>query len=149
MMLAFDVPNPATTVGRRNVSNVPAQALILLNDPFVDEQALFWARGELKTERPPDERIKLLYEAALGRPPDEPELAAALEFLHAQADELHRPAAWQSDERGLGRPGSHAVEFERVFVCEVTAEGRRPESIVRSPEEMRGATSVVAVFLRK
>ena len=42
-MLAFDTPIPFSTVGRRNVSNVPAQALILLNDPFVHEQAAVWA----------------------------------------------------------------------------------------------------------
>jgi len=30
MMLAFDTPIPFTTIGRRNVSNVPAQALILI-----------------------------------------------------------------------------------------------------------------------
>src|SRR5262249_54545860 len=35
MMLAFDTPNPFSTVGRRTVSNVPAQALILMNDPLV------------------------------------------------------------------------------------------------------------------
>ena len=35
MMLAYDTPIPFSTVGRRNVSNVPAQALILMNDPFV------------------------------------------------------------------------------------------------------------------
>jgi hypothetical protein len=43
MMLTFDTPLPASTVGRRNVSNVPAQALILMNDPFVVEQAGRWA----------------------------------------------------------------------------------------------------------
>ena len=42
-MLAFDTPIPFSTVGRRNVSNVPAQALILMNDPFVAEQAEKWA----------------------------------------------------------------------------------------------------------
>ena len=43
MMLAFDTPSPFSTVGRRTVSNVPAQALILMNDPFVIEQAKRWA----------------------------------------------------------------------------------------------------------
>jgi hypothetical protein len=35
MMLAFDAPQPFNTMGRRAASNVPAQALILMNDPFV------------------------------------------------------------------------------------------------------------------
>ena len=44
MMLAFDTPIPFNTMGRRNVSNVPAQALILMNDPFVVEQAKLWSQ---------------------------------------------------------------------------------------------------------
>ena len=33
------MPVPFTAFGRRNVSNVPAQSLSLMNDPFVAEQA--------------------------------------------------------------------------------------------------------------
>ncbi len=43
MMLAFDTPAPFNTIGRRTQSNVPAQALILMNDPFVVGQAEKWA----------------------------------------------------------------------------------------------------------
>ena len=43
-LLAFDTPSPFSTVGRRTVSNVPAQALILMNDPFVHNQADVWAK---------------------------------------------------------------------------------------------------------
>jgi hypothetical protein len=42
-MLSFDMPAPATTVGRRVPSNVPAQALALMNDPLVHAQARRWA----------------------------------------------------------------------------------------------------------
>src|SRR5262249_31419330 len=47
MLLAFDTPSPFSTVGRRTVSNVPAQSLILMNDPFVHQQARVWARRVL------------------------------------------------------------------------------------------------------
>ena len=33
MFTAFDYPTPFTTIGRRTVSNVPAQALVMLNNP--------------------------------------------------------------------------------------------------------------------
>jgi len=39
----FDVPKPATTRGQRDVTNVPAQSLTLMNSPFVIEQAGKWA----------------------------------------------------------------------------------------------------------
>jgi hypothetical protein len=94
MLLAFDFPTPATTMGRRNVSNVPAQALTLLNDPFVVAAARLWA-GRLLAETPgtsaPRPRIDRLYLTAFGRPPTEAEAAEALAFLAGQEDD---PRAW-------------------------------------------------------
>ena len=49
-MVAFDTPQPASTTGRRNVSNVPAQALIMMNDPFVFEQCQVVGRSCLGEE---------------------------------------------------------------------------------------------------
>ena len=40
---AFNFPGGKVTQGRRDVTNVPAQALALLNDPFVLQQADVWA----------------------------------------------------------------------------------------------------------
>jgi hypothetical protein len=80
MLLAFDYPVPFSTMGRRNVSNVPAQALTLLNDPFVIEQAGIWSEGA-RAGRTPREAIARLYEQAFGRPPTEAESADALAFL--------------------------------------------------------------------
>ena len=51
MFLAFDFPVPFSTMGRRNVSNVPAQALTLMNDPFVVQQARLWADRVLRRRR--------------------------------------------------------------------------------------------------
>ena len=49
MMLTFDTPSPFSSVGRRTVSNVPSQALMMMNDPFVVAEAKRWGesvRGE-------------------------------------------------------------------------------------------------------
>ena len=88
MMLAFDTPIPFSTVGRRNISNVPAQALILMNDPFVVQQAEVWAKRAL-TQKAVDtnDRITQLYAAAFGRSPSGNELASARRFLDEQARE--------------------------------------------------------------
>ncbi len=40
---AFNIPGGKVTQGRRDSTNVPAQALALLNDPFVLQQADVWA----------------------------------------------------------------------------------------------------------
>ncbi len=86
-MLAFDTPPPASTTGRRNVSNVPAQALIMMNDPFVVEQCQLWAKRALaEATRSPEDRIRRLYLTAFSRPPSEDELNEASGFLAEQAE---------------------------------------------------------------
>lgn len=84
---AFDTPIPFSTVGRRQVSNVPALALILLNDPFVHAQAEVWARRVLKTPGSADERITQMYRTALTRPPTTDELASCRAFVGDRTDE--------------------------------------------------------------
>jgi hypothetical protein len=85
LLLAFDMPTPFSTVGRRTVSNVPAQALILMNDPFVHQQAELWARRVLAQRGTAEERVAAMYHRALGRPASAAELRACLEFLERQS----------------------------------------------------------------
>ncbi len=94
MMLAFDTPIPFTTIGRRNVSNVPAQALILMNDPFVLDMSRRWAERSLKEnpDLPPEQRIERLYLDAFTRSPSAAEQAEDLAFLHEQAKSYNLPA---------------------------------------------------------
>ena len=95
MMLAFDMPIPFTTMGRRNVSNVPAQALILMNDPFIVDQSRVWAK-RLASVSDPAERVHQMYLAAFARPPAPGELKDALAFATAQSQSL---GAAPTDER--------------------------------------------------
>ena len=85
MMLAFDQPFPLSTFGRRTSSNVPAQALILMNDPFVVEQSKLWAKRILSANANDPARIRTAYETAFGRPPNADEQKAATVFLQTQA----------------------------------------------------------------
>jgi len=85
MLLAFDAPVPFSTMGRRNVSNVPAQALALLNDPMVISQAKLWAERALSNpDRAPRARIDDLYMTAFGRLATEEEARTSLAFVGAQ-----------------------------------------------------------------
>ena len=89
---AFDKPAPFMAIGRRGVSNSPAQSLILLNDPFVHQQADVWAKRLLRDEQRTDvNRLAEAYEWAYARPPSATETSLALSFLRDQA-ELHRLA---------------------------------------------------------
>jgi hypothetical protein len=79
LLLNFDMPIPFSTVGKRNVTNVPGQALTRMNDKFIHEQSRVWARRILRSNHTPSERIASMYEIAFGRPPKRSELAACLE----------------------------------------------------------------------
>jgi hypothetical protein len=93
MFLAFDYPVPFSTIGRRSVSNVPAQALTLLNNPFVIQQARLFAERTASV-KDDEKRIGTMYELAYGRAATRQEMADAKEFLSEQAKEYGK-----ADER--------------------------------------------------
>jgi Protein of unknown function (DUF1553)/Protein of unknown function (DUF1549)/Planctomycete cytochrome C len=86
-LLAFDTPSPFSTVGKRTVSNVPAQALILMNDPFVHSQADVWARRVLAQKTDDAARVRGMYLDAFARPPSDTELRACITYLGAAPDQ--------------------------------------------------------------
>ncbi|HVK18360.1 MAG TPA: DUF1553 domain-containing protein, partial [Fimbriiglobus sp.] len=86
MLLAFDTPIPFSTVGRRQVSNVPAQALILMNDPFVHQQAEVWAKRVMTM--PAEDRVREMYLSAFGRPPTAEESAACRAFVDGKEGDV-------------------------------------------------------------
>ncbi len=83
LMQTFDAPTPFSTVGKRNVSNVPAQSLALMNDPIFHQQARVWAERLLRELPGADAstRVRWLFESAYGRTPSEPETGACVEAL--------------------------------------------------------------------
>jgi hypothetical protein len=85
LLTTFDMPPPASTAGRRTVSNVPAQALILMNDPFVHEQAERWGNSAFNTDGSVDDRISVMIRQLFGRKPSVDEIKECKEFLSAQA----------------------------------------------------------------
>ncbi len=92
MMLAFDTPSPFSTVGRRTSSNVPAQALILMNDPLVIEMSKRWATELLATaDLSVEQRIDAMYLQAVARPATPSEKAEATGFLNTQGARLELP----------------------------------------------------------
>jgi len=92
MFTAFDYPTPFTCIGRRTVSNVPAQALVMMNNPFVIQQAELWAKRVLAMpDLSPEQRVTAMYESAFGRPPTKQELTAATQFVAEQVKEYGKP----------------------------------------------------------
>ena len=81
LMLAFDFPAPFSTKGKRDITNVPAQSLALMNDKLIYEQARIWAQKVLK-EMPsatPEERLHRMFENAFTRRAGRHEIAILME----------------------------------------------------------------------
>jgi hypothetical protein len=90
---AFNFPGGKVAQGKRDVTNVPAQALALLNDPFVLQQADVWAShlvAHPDSEIAP--RINTMFETALGRPATDAQ-RQRFELAARQIAELHQVPA--------------------------------------------------------
>ena len=107
---AFNLPGGKVTQGRRDVTNVPAQALALLNDPFVLQQADLWAqRLVAHTDDSVAARIDAMFETALTRPPTAEErdrfeqAVTQMAELNqvAAGDILKSPAVWKDVAHAL------------------------------------------------
>ncbi len=85
MFLAFDYPLPISTIGGRGSSTVPSQALLMMNNAFVLQQAKVWA--DRVTREQPDEskRVAQLYQEAFARDPKPEEAQETLAFARANS----------------------------------------------------------------
>ena len=81
----FDVANPNLVTGDRDVTNVPLQALYLMNGPFVQEQATALAQRVMKEKPTQPERIRRAFALCFNRAPDAKEQQLAESFSHTAA----------------------------------------------------------------
>lgn len=85
ILTVFDFADPDLSTGKRNTTNVPAQALLLMNSPFVMDCAQRTAE-QIGAELSVEQRIDLLYRTILNRPASLSEIERAVGFLwRAQA----------------------------------------------------------------
>jgi len=91
----FDAANPDASVEKRMVSTVAPQALLMLNNDFVQVQAAELAKRLLR-EAPTDEtgRIQWVSQILFARPAREEELAIAHQLL-AKAGQSETESAWR------------------------------------------------------
>ena len=102
----FDQPDPNVTCERRSVSTVPTQALTLLNNDFVIQQARLFAGRVMQLAGPEQSaQVRAAYRIALGREPGEKELRGNVAFLNRQL----------AAHRGAASPGLEAA----VDLCNV------------------------------
>jgi hypothetical protein len=126
-MLAFDAPTREECAAERSRSNIPQQALVLLNDPtYVEAARVFAERIVKEGGEKADERIRWAWQQALLRKPDAKELATLRELVK-----------------------KHAAEYaaDRVAAEALLKVGLKPVSAEVDAAELATWTSVARVIL--
>jgi hypothetical protein len=104
---AFDAASPSLVTGRREESTVATQALLLLNHPWIREQAAAAAsRLAADPAGDPAAALEVVYRSLLARPPSEGERRLALAHLG--------PAPTRDDLTGLIHALWASVDFRFV-----------------------------------
>ncbi|HET6423987.1 MAG TPA: PSD1 and planctomycete cytochrome C domain-containing protein [Planctomycetaceae bacterium] len=98
-LAGFNLPDLKLPTGRRDVTNVPGQALILLNDPFVSRLAEHWAEIVIQDGHiGAADRVAAMFVTALGRKPTIEErerwTAAVASFAKPGTDPMNDVTAW-------------------------------------------------------
>ncbi len=109
----FDFASPDATNPQRYSTSVPQQALFMLNNPFVVEQARsLVGKPEFAPANTPGEaQVQALYSQIYARPAESAEVGAALHFLQSQNEQRNeRLGEWQN---GFGSYDevAHEVRF--------------------------------------
>jgi hypothetical protein len=82
LLEVFDKPDTITSCARRNRSTIAPQALILMNNEFVQLQAKAFAERLTREAPTAEARVKRGYELAFGRSPSARETQRAVEFIN-------------------------------------------------------------------
>jgi len=115
-LAVFNQPLPRVTVGKRDRSTVPEQALALLNDPFVAALAESWAARTVASESASvSAGAESMLTAAFGHPPD----AARVERLVAAAGACGLARGVPADEwtgsAAVWKDVAHAIFLMQEF----------------------------------
>jgi hypothetical protein len=90
VLALFDSPDTNTTTDRRETSTVPQQALFLMNDPSVKEQAGGFANRLLSTGKDTRDRIDMAHRLAWSRSADAGEIDHGTRYIEAYKNELSK-----------------------------------------------------------
>jgi hypothetical protein len=90
-MELFDAAEPSLVIGDRSVTNVPLQALYLLNGTFVQEQAAALAKRVATAQRTTEERIREAFLLCFNRVPDVKEMELAKHYFEITGSSSDAP----------------------------------------------------------
>lgn len=114
---AFNLPGGKVVQGKRDTSNVPAQSLAMLNDPFVWKMSEYWARSEIaKGNESIEQRLGRMFERALGRSPTTDELSRFVSTAKRIAELQNISEGDRMTSELLWRDLAHAIFNMKEFI---------------------------------
>jgi hypothetical protein len=119
MLTTFDAPEASVTCTRRERSNTPLQALTMLNNSVSNECAQSFARVLAKQTGGLPDQLRLGFLAALGRPPEELELARLQQFATQQKNDFEQSPETARQVLGGKAEGDAAAAATLVAVSRV------------------------------
>ncbi len=140
LLAVFDAPEPHTARGNRDATNVPAQSLTLLNDPFVVRLAGEWARRATPaaSETQEEEVIAGMFRQALGREARAMEVQGAVDYLKEsrQARQTAAVTLAETQRREASLQRQLAELRETVLQRTVAADGGLPAAKPAPPDPL-------------
>ena len=113
----FNQPLPKLTTGRRDVTNVPDQALALLNDPFVIAMAKHWSQRTLDDgATSPAQRVRQMFATALARPPAADETDRLIKLVQRSGELRGIAAARIMECQPIWQDVAHAIFNLKEFI---------------------------------
>jgi hypothetical protein len=94
MLALFDFPDPSLIIGERPTTTIPAQALYLMNNPFVIRQSEAFADRLLAGSGDDDARLARAYQLCYSRLPSTTERRAAQKFIDDYERKQTRRSTW-------------------------------------------------------
>jgi len=137
-LTTFDAPVPFMSRGKRDMTNVPAQSLALMNDKRVIKWSEDWAQRTLREAgRPDDARVRQMFLEAFNRDANDDEVRQSLAYLDAlqqESDAQARDLAGQEERLGvLHREVAAILEPARA---KLQAARRLPAAATNAPEPL-------------
>tara|TARA_E500000081_G_C6139082_1_gene358894 strand:+ start:976 stop:3348 length:2373 start_codon:yes stop_codon:yes gene_type:complete len=96
LLALLDFPNATAPIGKRSLTTVPTQALMMFNSPFVKEMAKQTNRRVLHSSKANASRLDELYRILFSRHPSEKEMTACLELVSKTSELLEEAEAWET-----------------------------------------------------
>lgn len=108
-LTTFDAPDRETCVVRRQRTNTPLQALVLMNDPTYIEAARKLAERLMKEAGSDKGRVTLAYRLAMGRAPNADEIKVLLKLYEEQLKAYQANEAAAAKLLGVGESGHNGT----------------------------------------